>query len=1063
MRKLELSYMRNIYKYLLIAVAIAAVGLASCMYDDGIDNVRIVEGRPAQVELTFAVENNVEVTTRAAQDEMYEHLVQNIYVFVFNGNQRVTTNKSFFDSSEITNYYNKVVNGNEQSHGTVEFGALSGSGLTVCAIANINISNTNVTRADIGEETQVDLAKLDAITTYSELQNMSIRLNSGNINRGASFMMTGEVTANLLADETTEVEIPLERADSKITFNVRAENSNYADFTFIPNSFRVVNAPLKSYILPRVTTGGATLSQDMDAATDVTKDFYSIPEASAPKFEVVGDNSGSFTFYMYENLKAPKALINNNTSAGYALREKENKGEDGRNTSYIYAPDNATYVVITGELSYSFEEDYKDPDTQTQSKITKWLMADVEYVVHLGHSGVANVDDYSTLRNHHYTYNVTIKGVNDLIVEVDNDNDPATANDDNEQRPGAEGEIVMSAQRVINVDGHYDRANIQLTETEAKELHFAINTPWESGYDTNGFNTQNNSTVRDYKWVKFLINKEVGVAQNANTFAAYPGDQCYDGGKTATGTAAQSTAHNRTVTLRDIRQLSNYLKVDTNRANAMSTDGKIYITVFIDEYLYFYDPTADPMSTPAQTNYKGVTTADAAGLLLWKKSVNQPDRMLHIVKAGEMKYSDDYETSISRSVVTIKQRSIQTFYNVNAESLTSAWGTETINETPRMTPSSNKSIPNAAVNDNDYVRAQKLTSNGTPNWKDVISSTQQYGFGTNYNDPIYACAMRNRDFDGSGKIEQQEVQWYLTSLNQMGDLWVGEPCMPSYARLFHLDDETGYDGTYIHYQNGTTRGRHYITSYWKSSSRATSQKLYVYWAEEYGSNCAFDTSTGTYYGSPQYNREHVVSVRCVRNLGMAYTSTNMPTDYLQVVDTTPNNATDSEVSIDLSYMNIAALRQTIAATGHLPYVDMNEVGENNRPYFGFNVLPNYYGTGRNNTTTWYAAYQGEQVGGTSICPDGYRIPTQREMLIMVKALPAASWTNDDYGYLMYNGLTTQANKFGTFHYNYSNDEINMTTENNMAASTDTAVTRCVKDNPNAKHSSSSDYEDGGEG
>lgn len=1072
MRKLELSYMRNIYKYLLIAVAIAAVGLASCITDDGIDNVRFVEGRPAQVELTFAVENNVEVTTRAAQDEMYEHLVQNIYVFVFNNNQRVMTDKSFFDSAvqgDITNYYNKVVNGNEQSHGTITFGALSGSGLTVCAIANINISNTNVTRADIGEETQVDLAKLDAITTYSELQQMSIRLNSGNINRGASFMMTGEVTANLLADETTEVEIPLERADSKITFNVRAENSNYADFTFIPNSFRVVNAPLKSYILPRVTEGGATLTADMDAATDVTKDFYSIPENSAPKFEVVGDNSGSFTFYMYENLKKPKALISNNTIAGYALREKENKGEDGRNTSYIYAPDNATYVVITGELSYSFEEPYEDTVTGTQTTITKWLMADVEYVVHLGHSGVANVDDYSTLRNHHYTYNVTIKGVNDLIVEVDNDNDPATENQDNEQRPGAEGEIVMSAQRVINVDGHYDRANIQLTETEAKELHFAINTPWESGYDTNGFNTQNNSTVRDYKWVKFLINKEVGQTQNATTFAPYPGDQCYDGGKTATGTAAQSTAYNRTVTLRDIRQLSNYLKNDTNRGNAMSTDGKIYITVFIDEYLYFYDPTADPMSTPAQTNYKGVTNADAAGLLLWKKSVNQPDRMLHIVKAGEMKYSDDYETSISRSVVTIKQRSIQTFYNVNAESLTSAWGTETINETPRMTPAS-RTLPSDAINDNDYVRAQKLTSNGTPNWKDVISSSQQYGFGNGYTDPTYACAMRNRDFDGSGKIEQQEVQWYLTSLNQMGDLWVGEPCMPSYARLFHLDDESGYDGTYNHNKNGLTKGRHYITSYWissgssggggwwpgsgSSSSSPNSGALYVYWAEEYGANCTFDTSKGTGYGSPQYDSKHVVSVRCVRNLGMAYTSTSMPTDYLQLVDSTPNNATDNEVSVDLSYMNIAALRQTIAATGHLPYVDMNEIGENNRPYFGFYVLPKTY-----TNTTWYKAYQGEQVGGTPVCPDGYRIPTQREMLIMVKALPKASWTSS--GYLMYNGLTTQAGKFGTFHYN--GNEINMTTSNSMAASTTTAVTRCVKDNPNAKHSSSSDYEDGGEG
>lgn len=1062
MRNLELSYMRNIYKYLLVAVAITALGLTSCITDDGIDNILFVEGQPAQVELTFAVEDNIEVTTRAAQDEMYEHLVQNIYVFVFNGNQRVMPDKSFFDSSEITNYYNKVVDGNNQSHGTVTFGALSGSGLKVCAIANVNISNTSVTRADIGEETQVDLDKLDAITSYSELQQMSIRLTSGNINRGASFMMTGEVTANLEADKTTTVQIPLKRADSKITFNVKAENSQYEDFTFIPNSFRVVNAPLKSYILPRVSEGGATLTQDMDATTDPTKDFYSIPESQAPKFEVVGDNSGSFTFYMYENLKAPKSLINDNSNTGYSLREKENKGEDGRNIDYIYAPDYATYVVISGELSYSFEEDYEDPLTGTMSKITKWLMADVEYVVHLGHSGVANVDDYSTLRNHHYTYNVTIKGVNDLIVEVDRDNDETTADEDNEQRPGAEGEIVMSAQRVINVDGHYDRATIQLTDSEAKELHFAINTPWENGYDTNGFNAAHSSSVQDYKWVKFLINAEVGQTQTANTFAPYPGDQCYDGGKTETGTAAQSTAYNRTVTLRDIRQLSNFLKNDKNRQNVRNADGKIYITVFIDEYLYFYDPTADPMSTPANTNYKGVMDADAAGLLLWKKSVNQPDRMLHIVKAGEMKYSDDYETSISRSVVTIKQRSIQTFYNVNAESLKSAWGTETINETPRMTPSNNRTIPNNAVNDNDYTRAQKLTSNGTPNWRDVISSTQQYGFGANRSDPIYACAMRNRDFNGDGKINQQEVQWYLTSLNQMGDLWVGEPCMPSYARLFHLDDESGYDGTYNHHANGNTRGRHYITSYWKSTNNATSQKLYVYWAEEYGANCAFDTSKGSYYGSPQSGGQHVVSVRCVRNLGMPYTSTQMPTDYLQVVDSTPNNATDNEVTVDLSYMNIAALRQTIAATGHLPYVDMNEVGENNRPYFGFYVLPNYYGTGRNNTTTWYAAYQGEQIGGTPVCPDGYRIPTQREMLIMVKALPRASWTSTDNGYLMYNGLTTQANKFGTFHYNYSNDEINMTTNNNMASSTNTAVTRCVKDNPNAKHSSSSDYEDGGE-
>ncbi len=1101
MRKLELSYMRNIYKYLLIAVAIAAVGLASCMYDDGIDNVRFVEGRPAQVELTFAVENNVEVTTRAAQDEMYEHLVQNIYVFVFNGNQRVTTDKSFFDSSEIENYQNKNVDKfTGQSHGTITFGALSGSGLKVCAIANINISNTNVvtpntnvTRADIGEETQVDLAKLDAITTYSELQQMSIRLNSGNINRGASFMMTGEVTANLLADETTEVEIPLKRADSKITFNVTAENSKYADFTFIPNSFRVVNAPLKSYILPRVTTGGATLTADMDAATDVTKDFYSIPESQAPKFEVVGDNSGSFTFYMYENLKKPKSLINNNTIEGYALREKENKGADGRNTSYIYAPDNATYVVITGELSYSFEEPYQDTVTGTQTTITKWLMADVEYVVHLGHSGVTNVDDYSTLRNHHYTYNVTIKGVNDLIVEVDNDNDPTTADQDNEQRPGAEGEIVMSAQRVINVDGHYDRANIQLTDTEAKELHFAVNTPWESGYDTNGFNVAHSSTVRDYKWVKFLINKEVGVAQNATTFAAYPGEQCYDGGKTATGTAATSAAYNgRAVTLRDIRQLSNYLKVKQNR-DAVMTDGKIYITVFIDEYLYFYDPTADPMLTPANTNYKGVTEADAAGLLLWKKSVNQPDRMLHIVKAGEMKYSDDYETSISRSVVTIKQRSIQTFYNVNATSLTSAWGTETINETPKMRSTRyGSNFPYTRDNQGSYTdlqRGQKLAAHRNAQttlntWADVISSTSQYGFGTNYNDATYACAIRNRDLNGDGTMQENEIQWYLTSISQLDDLWVGEPAMPAYAKLY---DPNNADGYYRDNEvgNKNVRATHYLSTYLGRDTWATQVSPFVYWAEQFGATSTLYATEN--WGNPKAVKDDetgqsVVSVRCVRNLGMRYDVTEMPQPYYSV------STVDGNSSISLEYMNINALRTAYDAGGSLPYAYLGDIGYNNSPYLGFYAMPGYYGNNGSTTTnvtssnnlrnytTWYRAYQGESPefpNVTSICPDGWRVPTQREMKIMVRALPNSSWNfrieptgSFTYGYLMLNGqnLSTYGSYFGVFYYFPTTNEFNRRVTGSMSeTTTGSRAVRCVKDNPNAKHSSSSDYEDGGEG
>ncbi len=1070
-------------------VTMLAVGFTSCISDDNlIDNRPMIDGLPAEVSLEFEVNEDKEIT-RAAQSEYYEYLVQNIYVMVFSNGARVQTDLSFFSpndtSAPITNYRNKADQaGNTQSSGTVSFGAISGSNLTICAIANVGISNTSITRAEIGDEVPIDVTTLDAVKTYKELQELSIRLSGANINRGASFMMTGEVIANLAANETTTVTIPLKRADSKITFNVKAQNpdpSKYSDFIFLPGKWRVVNAPLKSYILPRTFNAGDTLTEDLDA-TSAKEDFYTVAEANAPQFEVVGNNQGSFTFYMYENLKAPEALISATGNVGYALRELQQKntptetdvvvsGQQYINGDYVNAPKDATYVIITGELSYNYVEPYTDPETGITQDLQKWVMADVEYCIHLGHSGVANVNDYSTLRNHHYTYNVTVQGVNDLIVEVDNGNQPEVEN-----RPGAEGDVVMSAQRVINVDGHYDRANIVLTDSEAEKLYFAVSTPWERGLDTNGF-ADINTTVRDYKWVKFLINKEVNQANN--NFAPFPGEQCYDGGVSLTGTAAQSGAYGTTVTLRDIRQLSNYLKDATNRNNAKSSDGKIYITVFVDEYLYYYDPTVDPMvgigESGYTTKYKSIVNAtDASSLILWKKSVNQQDRMLHIVKAGEMEYSADGETSLSKSVVTIKQRAIMSFYNVNAESLTSAWGTETINETGTMSTSGSRSLPSNLQTLADYPRAQRLVSEGSPKWASVISASNQYGLLGSYNDATYACAMRNRDLDGDGTIDQNEMQWYLTSLNQISDLWVGDPAMPAHAKLY--DATNSYDWTYTHWESGGSNGirvhgRHYITSTWDSGSSATSLK--TFWAEQYG-------ATSTYSQSSSWVGLQAAAVRCIRHLGMPYTSTDAPMSYYKRTDNS-----DGSNSISLDYMNIVALRETFDEGNGLPYSHLGDVGYNNSPYFGFNVLPGYYGNnGVSSTTTWYRAYRGEQPNAdvSSICPDGYRMPTQREMLIMLRALDEGSWTYNVStnnltrgGYAIYNGQNignyNSRDYFGRFYYfpdegliqrrvSYGMTETGGPTQWGSWSNTTCAV-RCVQDNKDAKHSSSSDYGDTG--
>ena len=56
------------------------------------------------------------------------------------------------------------------------------------------------------------------------------------------------------------------------------------------------------------------------------------------------------------------------------------------------------------------------------------------------------VNDYNSLRNHFYTYTVTINSVEDIIVEVE-----STTGE--EPSPGSEGDVVV-AERIKRFDAH---------------------------------------------------------------------------------------------------------------------------------------------------------------------------------------------------------------------------------------------------------------------------------------------------------------------------------------------------------------------------------------------------------------------------------------------------------------------------------------------------------------------------------------------------------------------------------------------------------------------------------
>ena len=72
-------------------------------------------------------------------------------------------------------------------------------------------------------------------------------------------------------------------------------------------------------------------------------------------------------------------------------------------------------------------------------------------------------------RDHHYTYNVTINGVDDIVVEVE---------DENEKTPGAEG-VVFKHEAFAHIDAHFDQVEMKFMRKDIeKGVYLYTDTPF---------------------------------------------------------------------------------------------------------------------------------------------------------------------------------------------------------------------------------------------------------------------------------------------------------------------------------------------------------------------------------------------------------------------------------------------------------------------------------------------------------------------------------------------------------------------------------------------------------
>lgn len=1014
MRKMKL-----IYVWLLGLVTV----LTACADEEIVKTYNIKEGVPVTVNLKFNVAASA-VETRSAQDATVENNVQQLFVIAFKRNG---------DISGKT--YLSTVN---SSTGTVTLDMYSGTEQQIFAVANPN--------SGVGT---LSYEQLEAVTNLDDFKALSSQLRTGNelgVERMA-FLMCGQLEdiavdtdGNLVGAASNTIN--LKRVDARITFNVGVDGSEngYTNMTFTPKYYRVENIPQGTYLVPRENEDYAeTMTTGYASMQAAGKEYY-FDEAKREN-----DDRPYFEFYLLENRRQPteeqkikKQEFYPDVQNLYALREKREsdtgKPVDGTKPGqeyvpgdFIFAPANATYVTIRGTLSFeSFEDNEK-----------YFYNADVTYTVHLGSTGnkkdngvdwsndVDLVNNYDVCRNTHYTYNVTITGVESMRVEVVSDK---------EKRPGVEGDVIKAGGEVVDLDSHYGRAKFSLTRGDIKAgLSWAISTPFQRGlkvfvrsnYTENESedgtvvsdvarlssnqveNLKTGLSLNDYRWVQFAINQEcvlkkTGEPVPPSAFAKYPGYAAYSSkdlseqapafGGEGYHYSGSTAIYSKDVVLYDVNQLLNHLFIEANKSDSQlfldadgnvsqADDAEVTITAYIDEYVYKYNPN--------DVYYKIPTALkdEDPDLTLWKKFVNAENRMLHICVKGAQ-YSPDGNTSWAESVITFSQRPIYTFYDPDSD-VSTAWGTEFKNESE----DANLPATSSALNGITWNKDENTFDDGRKNtlevlrqiqnlkWTDVLYLNEaDYGhLKDKYKCVWFACLGRNRDLNGDNIVQLDEIRWYLASVDQLTDIFIAEAAVPN-AKLYS--------------QNATSANvplEHVISSTYNTIT-ATTMSPWIIWAEEGASrgNFGHEGESGPY------------TYRCLRNLGLSLNAIDSDLDdYVQpseestrTVTIGRETVTYTERFIDLSRLEPNTLRAALTG-GILP--QNNERDDNDRPYRKFAVLvsaecitnssyDNESGLYPNGgTTPWTSVWNDEKNGNP--CPEGYRAPNLRELMLMYTTYP----------------------------------------------------------------------------
>lgn len=754
--------------YMLMGVALLLSSCSEDIFPGGSES-----NEDVTISLAYSDVSPRDIVVNSRATEAEERHLDNLYIYIFDGNGNLKGFKAIEGEANL-----EQNTSNDTKAEITGIKTRSGESY-IYAVANVSSQGLYET-SNLPTNMDEEKARAGEYTfTRDQLKALTFNRESTDI-LVTRFLMSGAVQNGNKVNITTagtidggDNAIQLSRIVSKVNFNIQAAKGDGITRSFKLETYDLMNIAKEGSLIGTIDGNDRMETKNVNERTGNTIGVNDVK-----------DGVYSFEVYLPENLQ---------TKIKSVTKQAERE-DDGQQTPKVFtnAPAKGTYVVLKGKY-----EETKNGTTRS---------ADVTYYVHLGDC-TADIDNYDVERNCKYTYNITVEGVEKIVVEAKKESGA--------DQPGAEGVVLEygATGKNMTLDSHYEYMVMRFYQKDIQELKAAgkgyFYQVYALGNHTDVINVGANTVGKlngvDTSWIEFAIKCPNG--SRSTTYSTYSPD------KTNRGTACNYPGTKYKANY--LYTVDNFLKYLYDNAGENSfwtgTDSKgkyIDATCFISE-----------------NYYKDLT---------WDKYVNKVDKRAFYV-ANEVATSKDGRSVYAKTQYGLTQYNIQTFYDTKQAGNIIAYGCETINDEEGKTGNDAFSVQG---NGTAYESDGSNKWNGRANMvKDVRSD--DWKSLKNNKSLIKACMSRNRDLNGDGKISDDEIRWYAPTIAQYIGIWIGEDIISTEAKLFNRNTNTlnGDDDRMLYYSSTNNKN--------------------TYFAEE-GMATYHYTSTNTKY-PPKL-------VRCLRNL-----------------------------------------------------------------------------------------------------------------------------------------------------------------------------------------------------